>query len=136
MRTATFALFAGFAYLSAGLLGLVPAALEPAPPDMPPVRFSTLHGYLLGLFPVNVVHSAVHLAIGAAGVYAWRSDHTATHGHAQDLRARFSSGLRSARAPWRSARNADSFGLAPLHGNDVWLHAGTAAIAAYFRLAL
>ena len=49
MRTATFALFAGFAYLSAGLLGLVPAALEPAPPDMPPVRFSTLHGYLLGL---------------------------------------------------------------------------------------
>ena len=24
------------------------------------------------------------------------------------------------------------FGLAPLHGNDVWLHAVTAAIAAYF----
>ncbi len=24
------------------------------------------------------------------------------------------------------------FGLAPLHGNDIWLHAGTALIAAYF----
>jgi hypothetical protein len=24
------------------------------------------------------------------------------------------------------------FGLLPLHGHDVWLHAGTAAIAAYF----
>jgi hypothetical protein len=24
------------------------------------------------------------------------------------------------------------FGFIPLHGHDVWLHAGTAAIAAYF----
>jgi len=24
------------------------------------------------------------------------------------------------------------FGLAPIHGHDVWLHAGTALVAAYF----
>ena len=55
MRTATFALFAGIVYLSAGLLGLVPEALMPPPADAPaPTRLTALYGYLLGLFPVNV----------------------------------------------------------------------------------
>ena len=40
MRTATFALFFGIAYLSAGLLGMVPAALMPAPAGAPPVTRS------------------------------------------------------------------------------------------------
>ena len=75
MRSATFALFIGIAYLSAGLLGLIPAALMPAPADAPPIRLNVLYGYVLGLFPVNVLHSAVHLAIGAWGIMAWRSDH-------------------------------------------------------------
>ena len=35
MRTATFALFAGIIYLSAGLVGLVPEALWPPPADAP-----------------------------------------------------------------------------------------------------
>jgi len=52
----------------AGVLGLVPAALLPAPADAPPVKVTLLYGYLLGLFPVNVVHSAVHLVIGQAGI--------------------------------------------------------------------
>ena len=133
MRTATFALFAGFAYLGAGLLGLVPAALEPAPPDMPPVRFSTLHGYLLGLFPVNVVHSAAHLAIGAAGVYAWRSDHTWRRMATPKIYARALAAVYGLLALLGVAPATQTlFGLAPLHGNDVWLHAVTAAIAAYF----
>ena len=72
MKTATFALIFGIAYLVAGLLGLVPAALRPPPADAPPTHFTMLYGYLLGLFPVNVLHSAVHLAIGAWGIAAWR----------------------------------------------------------------
>jgi hypothetical protein len=34
----------------------------PPPDDAPPVRFDVLYGWLLGLFPVNVLHSAVHFA--------------------------------------------------------------------------
>src|SRR5687767_15952879 len=72
MSTATFALIFGIAYLGAGVLGLIPAALLPPPPDAPPTTFAVLYGYLLGLFPVNVLHSAVHIAIGAWGIAAWR----------------------------------------------------------------
>ena len=66
MRTATCALIIGIAFLAAGVLGLIPAALEPPPPDAPPTRFAVLYGYLIGLFPVNILHTAVHLAIGEA----------------------------------------------------------------------
>ena len=69
MKTRTFALIFGLAYLGAGLLGLIPAALTPPPADAPPTSFTMLYGYLLGLFPVNVLHSAVHLAIGV--LCAW-----------------------------------------------------------------
>ena len=84
MRTATFALLAGIAFLGAGLLGLVPAALQPPPPGVPPTSFDMLYGYLLGLFPVNIVHSAVHLAIGAWGIVAWSGAASAV-GYARSL---------------------------------------------------
>ena len=73
MSTSTFALIFGIAYLAGGVLGLIPAALQPPPPDAPPTHFTLMYGYLLGLFPVNVLHSAVHLAIGVWGLSAWRS---------------------------------------------------------------
>src|SRR6267143_4495709 len=72
MRVETFALFSDIAYLAAGLLGLVPGGLMPAPTDAPPIHVTLLHGYLLGLFAVNVLHSAVHFAIGLWGIVAER----------------------------------------------------------------
>ena len=133
MRTATFALFAGFVYLSLGILGLVPAALEPAPADAPPVKVSALYGYLLGAFAVNVVHSLVHLAIGAAGILAWQSDHTGRRNQTPKVYARAVAVIFAVLALFGIIPGMQTlFGLVPLHGNDVWLHAGTAAIAAYF----
>src|SRR2546423_14520316 len=84
MRAPTFALVFGIAYLGAGLLGLVPAALMPPPADAPPTPLGVMYGYLLGLFPVNIVHTAVHLAIGAWGLAAW-SGRTSAVGHARAL---------------------------------------------------
>ena len=65
MKTSTFALIFGLAYLAAGLLGLIPAMLTPPPADAPPTTFTMLYGYLLGLFPVNLIHTLIHLVIGA-----------------------------------------------------------------------
>lgn len=127
MNTTTFALLIGIAYLAAGLLGLIPAALVPPPADAPPTTFAVLYGYLLGLFPVNVLHSAVHLAIGAWGLAAWR--------RMADPRmyARALAVLYGVLAVMGLIPGLNTvFGLIPLHGHDVWLHAGTAAIAAYF----
>jgi hypothetical protein len=133
MRTATFALFIGIAYLSAGLLGLVPAALMPPPVDAPPTRFHVLYGYLLGFFPVNVLHSAAHLVIGVWGLVAWQADHIGRRVRSPRMFARALAIVYGALAVMGLIPGVNTlFGLLPIHGHDVWLHAGTAAIAAYF----
>ena len=127
MRSETFALFCGVAYLSLGLLGLHPAALMPPPADAPSLQLNLLYGYLLGLFPVNLPHSALHLAIGAWGVAAWR--------HVTNPRV-FSAALAVVFGAFALLGLIPGlntlFGTLPLHGHDVWLHGGTAALAAYF----
>jgi hypothetical protein len=127
MKTSTFALIFGIAYMGAGLLGLIPAALMPPPADAPPTHFTMLYGYLLGLFPVNVLHSAVHLGIGLWGLAAWRGT-AEPRVYARAL-AIFYGGL--AVLGMMPGMNT-LFGLLPIHGHDVWLHAGTAVVAAYF----
>lgn len=127
MKTRSFALIFGLAYLGAGLLGLIPAALMPPPADAPPTSFTLLYGYLLGLFPVNVLHSAVHLAIGFWGLAASR-DATGAKVYGRSLAILY--GVLAVMGLIPGLNNV--FGFIPLHGHDVWLHAGTAAIAAYF----
>lgn len=133
MRTATFALFFGIGYLSAGLLGLVPATLMPPPVDVPPTTYNVLYGYLLGLFPVNVLHSAVHVVIGIWGVVAWQADHIGHRVRSPRLFARALAIFYGVLAVMGLIPQLNTlFGMLPLYGHDVWLHAGTAAIAAYF----
>jgi len=127
MSTRHFALIFGIAYLGAGLLGMIPAALMSPPADAPPTHFTLLYGYLLGLFPVNVLHSAVHIAIGAWGLTAWR-DGAASKVFARSLAILYGALAVMGLIPGMSTL----FGVLPMHGHDVWLHAGTAAIAAYF----
>ena len=134
MRTATFALFAGIIYLSAGLLGLVPEALRPPPADAPaPTRLMALYGSLLGLFAVNAAHSVVHILIGIWGVVAWQADHIGRRVRSPRVYARALAVLYGLLAVLGLIPATNTlFGFVPLHGHDVWLHAGTALIAAYF----
>ena len=127
MKTSTFALLIGIVYLAAGLLGLVPAMLAPPPVDAPPTTFTLLYGYLLGLFPVNAVDTAMHLAIGAWGIAAWRGSAN------PPLFARALALLFGALAVLGMIPLLNTMlGWIPIHGNDVWVHGVTAAIAAYF----
>jgi hypothetical protein len=127
MRTATFALFLGMLYFTVGLLGLVPAALVPPPADAPPVHFTVLHGYLFGLFPVNILHSAVHIAIGFWGLVAWRGVVS------PKVYARALAGFYGTLAVMGFFPGLNTlFGILPIHGHGIWLHAGTAACAGYF----
>jgi len=127
MKTSSFALIAGIAYLALGLLGLVPATLVPPPADAPPTSFALLYGYLLGLWPVNVLHSALHIAIGFWGLCAWRQKCSAV-AYARALAVLFAAlGLLGA-LPFANTL----FGLMPIHGHDVWLHGASALAAFYF----
>lgn len=127
MSARNFALIAGLLYLGAGLLGLMPGMLLPPPAGTPELRFDVMHGLVLGLFPVNLLHSLVHLAIGAWGL--WTSmGHASPRLFARGLAVLYAVLGIMGLVPGLST----VFGLLPLHGHDVWLHLGTAAAAAYF----
>jgi hypothetical protein len=128
MTVRTFALIAGIAYLAAGILGFVPQLLSPPPADAPQLGITAFYGYLLGLFPVNFMHNLVHLAIGAWGIAASRGLATGARAYAKSLAVLYGILTIMGLIPGLNTL----FGLAPLHGHDVWLHAATAIIAAYF----
>jgi hypothetical protein len=127
MSARTFALIFGIAYLGAGLLGLMPGMLMPPPADAPPMRFDVLYGHLLGLFPVNMLHTIVHLAIGAWGLAAYMG-WSAPRLYARSLALFYGVLGVIGLIPGLNTL----FGVLPLQGHDVWLHLGTAAVAAYF----
>jgi hypothetical protein len=127
MSTTTFALVFGVAFTLAGIIGMFPAALTPAPTQDPVLVLNVLSGYLLGLFPVNVLNSALHIAFGITGLAAATTEQRARL-YARGL-AVVCGGLGIiGMLPTLNT----SFGLMPLYGNDVWLNLGAAAIAAYF----
>lgn len=121
-----FALIFGIIYVAAGVMGFVPGLVRPAP-DAPPVVADAIHGRLLGLFTINILHNIVHLLIGAWGILGSRSLSGAIL---------FSRGVAIfygllAILGLIPATNT-LFGLVPIYDHDVWLHAGSALIAAYF----
>jgi hypothetical protein len=131
VTTRSFALIFGIAYLGAGLLGLMPGLLTPMPDGAPPTRFDVMQGALLGLFPVNMLHTALHLAIGAWGLMAfmgWLRPRT----YARSLAVIY--GVLGVMGLIPALNTL--LGLAPLYGHDVWLHLGSAAVAAYFGFAV
>jgi hypothetical protein len=121
-----FALIFGIIYLIVGVLGFLPGLVQPAP-HAPPLIVEANHGRLLGLFTINILHNIVHLLIGAWGVLGSRSLSGAL------LFSRGLTILYGLLAILGLIPTTNTlFGLVPIHGHDVWLHAVSALIAAYF----
>jgi hypothetical protein len=122
----TFAMVAGAVYVVVGILGFVPAVLT-SPTGAPPLRVDRAYGYLFGLFPVNILHSLVHLVVGIWGGLASRTV-AAARTYAASLAVIF--GVLTVMGLLPGLNTV--FGYIPLFGHDVWLHAVTAVVAAYF----
>ncbi|HEX8286366.1 MAG TPA: DUF4383 domain-containing protein [Pyrinomonadaceae bacterium] len=122
----TFALIFGILYVLVGVLGFIPG-LSTHPADPQHLAVETGYGHLMGLFPINILHNIVHLAIGAWGILASRSIGGARF-FAQALAIVY--GLLAVMGLIPGLNT--TFGLVPIYGNDVWLHALSALIAAYF----
>ena len=126
MNTRNFALVFGIVFLLIGASGFIPGLLQP-PHSHPDVTLDTLFGYSLGLFAVNVLHSIVHLLFGVWGLLASKSL-TAAKSYARGVAIIYAVLMVAGLVPGLDTM----FGLVPLFGNDVWLHALLAAVAAYF----
>jgi hypothetical protein len=130
MSTRTFAMIFGIVFLIVGAGGFIPGLTDMGHMGHAAdgeVTMKTMFGYELKLFPVNVLHNIVHLLFGVWGILAARS-------------------LGGARGYFRAVAIIyavltvmglipalyTTFGLIPLYGNDVWLHALLAIVAAYF----
>lgn len=123
VRTA--ALLFGIVFLAVGIAGFVPGLASPATHE----GLTMTHGsaMLLGLFPVNVLHNVVHLLFGVWGLAAYRSV-GGSIGYFRAVAVIYALLTVLGLLPQTNTL----FGLVPLHGNDVWLHALLAIVAAYF----
>jgi hypothetical protein len=124
MQTRTFALIWGIIFLVAGVAGLIPGLLTPAQQD---IAVDALYGRLFGLFPVNILHDLFHIAFGIWGVVAYRS-----FGAARTF-AKTTAVVYAVLVVMGFIPVLDTtFGLIPIYGHDIWLHAILAIPAAYF----
>jgi len=104
------ALIFGLVFLLVGILGLL------VPGGMGMDAELTTSGQLLGLFPVNLLHNIVHIAFGVWGITASRS-HAGARTYGKIGAGAY--GLLVVLA----FISPTLFGLVPIGGNDIWLHA-------------
>lgn len=127
MNARHFALALGVVYTLVGVAGFLPPLLQAPDAAAPTVHIDSLHGKLLGLFPVNILHTFVHLGTGLWGLYAAKSLGSAVT-FAKSLAVIYLALTAMGLIPGLNT----VFGMIPIYGHDVWLHAGTGLIAAYF----
>ena len=125
MTARNFALSFGIVFLLAGLSGFVPRLS----PDHVHSGLNVTAGSRLarGLFPVNVLYNLIHIAFGIWGVLASRGPRAA-RGYGRSVAVIYGLLTIMGLVPLTST----TFGLVPIYGNDIWLHAVLALVATYF----
>lgn len=126
MNVRTFALLFGIVFVAVGGAGFVPGLVHSAPAHEG-MTMTRGYGLLLGLFPINILHNVVHLAFGLWGM--------ASYGSAGAARTYFRGvaiiyGVLTVMGLVPALNT--TFGLVPIYGHDVWLHAVLALAGAYF----
>jgi|SRR5947208_3119363 len=102
------AMLFGAVFIVVGVLGLiVPGGMQMGDPSTAPM--------LLGLFPVNLLHNVVHIAVGVWGLAAGRAYGTAV-AYCKLL------GFIYLALAALGFVVPNMFGLIPIGGNDIWLH--------------
>jgi hypothetical protein len=123
----SFAFVYGVVFLLSGIAPFFPAFLTPHDALEHQLLIPHGAGDFLGLFPTNALHNVGHAAAGVWGLMVYRNEQAAL-AYARALAI----GLTLLAVLGLIPRTNTLFGLVPVHGNDVWLHAVLAASAAYF----
>ena len=131
MTARNFAMILGVVFIVVGILGFIPGInaahnMQGNPP--PPLIVDTSSGYLLKLFHVNVLHNLVHILFGVLGIAMARMGQAVNY-------CRFVAiayGLLAILGMIPTFNLQYTFGLIPIEGHDIWLHALIALAAAAF----
>ena len=121
-----FALFLGVAFILAGVGGFTPAVTQAVPAGAPALIVPAWYVQLLGIFPVNVLHSLFHLTLGILGVLAFARP-ALTRPYIRGFALALTLLTVMGTLPLLNI----TFGLAPLYSHDVWLHGVEAVAAGY-----
>ena len=127
MNIRTFALIYGIVFAAIGVAGFIPGLVTPHEAVEHQLTIEQGAGDPLGLFPINVLHNIVHILFGVWGFAVYRNTGAAIT-YARSVAIVYALFTVMGLIPALST----TFGFVPLHGNDVWLHALLAAVAAYF----
>jgi hypothetical protein len=126
MKTRTFSLIIAIVFLLIGIAGFVSGLLTPPDPAHD-LKVQSHFGFLMGLFPVNILHDAVHILFGIGGILAYRS-FSGARAYSKVVAVVYAVFTVMGLIPGLDT----TFGLVPLYGNDIWLHAVIAIVAAWF----
>ncbi|MBD2773729.1 DUF4383 domain-containing protein [Iningainema tapete] len=127
MGTRYFALICGIVFILLGIFGFIPGMVATPGTGGPAVVVKTGYGYLLEAFPINILHNIVHLAVGIWGLVSYNR-YIRARRYARGVAIFYGVLAIMGLLPVLNT----VFGLIPIFGNNVWLHAITAIIAAYF----
>jgi hypothetical protein len=126
MTAPAFALIVGIAYTAAGVLGMFSLLVVPPPATAPVLSVQSQYGMMFGLFAVNSVLNGLHILIGVWGLTAWSGATSAVR------YARVVAVLTAVIAVMGLIPGPNiAFGVMPLYGVNVVVHAATAIVAAY-----
>jgi hypothetical protein len=129
MPIGTLATVFGVVFLLAGIAGFFAA---PPPPDALPLTMNQGHGLALGLLPINTLHNIVHLLFGVLGLMAARGVLLTARLYFQLTAVIYAVLTALGLIP----ATQTTFGLIPIYGNDVWLHALIAIAAGVIGFAM
>lgn len=127
------ALILGITFLFVGIAGFFPGfvSLPSGAPDVavdaPRLLFDDGYGYVLGLFPTNHLHNAVHIVVGILGLAAATS-----FGGSLTYNRLFAISYIVIALMGILPFTNNTLGLMPIWGNNVWFNALTGAIAYYY----
>lgn len=127
MKARYFALISGIVFVLLGIFGFIPGMVATPGTGGPSVELKAGYGYLLEAFPINVLDNIVYIAVGIWGLVSYRS-YMRARSYGRGLAIFYGVLAIMGLLPVLNT----VFGLMPIFGNDVLLHAITAVIAAYF----
>jgi hypothetical protein len=121
-----YALLIGISFLLAGVGGFVPFITTAPSLDSPSLILDANYGYLLGLFPVNLIHNIFRLSMSLAGFLAYRNPQSAI------LFLRFLAIVLGALTIMGLIPAFQTLGgFVPVFGHAIWLHGLEALLGAY-----